>query len=88
MTEHLLENLRAYMLQGNVEVLAYILPFAHNAKQVVRKVGRVGIMQPYPFHSFNVGYPFDQFGYTLLLVEVNTVECEFLSYNLELLHAF
>ena len=75
------------VLQGYIKIFADVRLFTHHAQQVPWEVGRIGIMQANPLHSWNVGHTFHQFSNVLLTVNVNTIVRQFLGNDIQLLHA-
>ena len=49
---------------------------------------RIGIVQPNPYHSRNVGHLFYQFGDMLTTINVDTIICQFLSNDIKFLNTF
>ena len=76
------------MLQGDIQIFADVLVTTNHFQQIDREIIRVRIMQANPFHPFNLSHSVNQFSNTLLAIQVNAIECQFLGNNLELLHAF
>ena len=62
--------------------------FAHHIKQLHGEMGRIGIVQPDPFHSFNGCHLVHQLGDVLTAINVYTIICQLLCDDLKLLDTF
>ena len=74
------------VLQGDVEIPAYIIMFAHDAQELHGEIGGVGIVQAHPFHSRHFGDGLHQLCDASLMVQIHPIVGEFLCDDLELLH--
>ena len=75
------------MLKGDIHIFADIIAFAHHPEQVIRKMGRIAIMQANPFHSRNVGDAFHQLRQRMTFIQIQTVISQILGDHLKFLHA-
>ena len=85
---HAGEHVVADVLEGNVEIFAYVWLLAHHVQKIHRELVWISVMQANPFHAWNISHLADEFGNMMLAVNIYAVVGEFLSDNLKLLHAF
>ena len=84
---HASEHVVADVLQGDVEILAYVWLLAHHIEQIERELVWISIMQTNPLNARDVGHLADEFGDMMLAIDIHAVVGKFLSDDLELLHA-
>ena len=85
---HAGEHVVADVLEGNVEIFAYVWLLAHHVQKIHWELVWISVMQANPFHARNISHLADEFGNMMLSVNIHAVVGEFLSDNLKLLHAF
>ena len=81
--KHIIRN----MLQGDIQILTNILLLTDYTQQIPWEVCGICIMQSDPLYSWNIGHLLDELSNMLLAIDVDTVICKFLSYNIKLLCA-
>jgi len=59
-TTHHFQHRIADMLQGYIQIFADIITLTHHPQQVIRKMGRITVMQTDPFYTRNIGNTLDQ----------------------------
>ena len=74
------------MLQCNIKILAYILMPTHYRQQLIREICGIGIMESNPFHSFYLCHLIHKLCNPAFTIQVNSIICKLLSYNLEFFH--
>ena len=87
MAPHGLELVVGYVLQCDVEIFAYIVASGHHIKDIHREVGRIGVMQPDPFHSRNICDRIYQFRQMMPAVKIHAVRRQILGYDIEFFYA-
>ena len=85
---HAGEHVVADVLEGNVEIFAYVWLLAHHVQKIHWELVWISVMQANPFHARNISHLADEFGNMMFSVNIHAVVGEFLSDNLKLLHAF
>ena len=53
---HAGEHVVADVLEGNVEIFAYVWLLAHHVQKIHRELVRISIMQANPFHARNISH--------------------------------
>ena len=84
---HPAEHMVGNVLQGDVEIFAYIWLLPHHVEQFHRELVGIGIVQAYPSYTLDVGHPANQLRYMTMAVQVYAIIGQFLGDDLELLHA-
>ena len=87
MAMHTCEHIVGDMLQSDVEILANVRLLTNNVKQFKRELVRISVVQTNPLHTLYICDVRDKVGDMTFAVNVHSVVCQFLSDNLELLHA-
>ena len=87
-TSHAAELSIGDMLQGYVEIVAHILSACHHIEYIHRKVRRIGVVEPYPFHTLDVSHLVDQRCQSMFFIKVKPITGEVLRYDIELTHPF
>ena len=87
MAMHTCEHIVGDVLQSDVEILANVRLLTNNVKQFKRELVRISVVQTNPLHTLYICDVRDKVGDMTFAVDVHSVVCQFLSDNLELLHA-
>ena len=84
---HIVEHLIGRVLQSDVEVFAHIIVLRHHGENVVRELGRVGVVQANPLHTLDLRHLVNQLRQHHFAVEVKTVRRQVLRNHVKFLHA-
>ena len=55
MAAHVRQHCVINVLQGDIEIFADIAATRHDFKNIIRKIGGIGIVKSYPFDALDVG---------------------------------
>ena len=76
------------MLKRNVKVFADLRVISHLFQDILRKIGRIGIVNPYPFNSLDFRKFLNQFSKRTFPIEIQPIICGVLCYQKQFFHAF
>ena len=86
-TSHPAQHIVRDMLQGDIEVFAYVFLLTHHSQQIPREMCGIGVMQSDPLDTLDVGHFLDKFCDMLSTIDVNSIICELLGDDIKLLCA-
>ena len=70
---HVGQHAVGYVLQGDVEIFADIIPAGHHVEYIHREIGGVGVMQPYALHTGDVGQAVDELRQAVSAIKVKPI---------------
>ena len=80
---HVGQHAVGYVLQGDVEIFADIIPAGHHVEYIHREIGWVGVMQPYALHAVDVGQAVDELRQAVSAIKVKPIARQVLGYDVE-----